>query len=129
MNLINPWPHQQTNGKMERPHRRIKDWIWIHGHVDDYIEYGDTCRLHWMLDSGNYGAPMMTVHIKATMDDAREQYSKRVEAYTNVRRAGGGAIPMHCRAAVGRPEGPTGRNAAVRAVRHSIIIYDEYDSV
>ena len=53
--LINSRPyHPQTNGKLERFHRSIREEIWHCDGLDDYVEYYNTDRLHFSLDIDNY---------------------------------------------------------------------------
>ena len=70
--LINSRPyHPQTNGKLERFHRTIKDEIWYYNDLDDYIEY-NTDRLHFSPYIDNYKIPMVTFRNKRATDEIRQ---------------------------------------------------------
>ncbi len=82
--LINSRPyHPQTNGKLERFHRTIKDEIWHYKDLDDYVEYYNTDRLHFSLDIDNYETPLMAFRNKRAADETRQQNSKWMEADIN----------------------------------------------
>ena len=79
--LINSQPyHPQTNGKLERSHRRLEDEIWHYGNLDDYIEYYNTDRLHFLLDIDNYETPLMAFCNKKISDEIRNDNPKWMEA-------------------------------------------------
>ena len=63
--LINSRPyHPQTNGKLERFHRSIKDEIFHYESLSSYVEYYNERRLHFSLDIDNYENPTQGVFSK-----------------------------------------------------------------
>ena len=73
--LISSRPyHPQTNGKLERSHRSVKDEAWCYNCPEDYVGYYNTCRLHWVLDIDNY---------KTATDKIKRQDPKWMETDIN----------------------------------------------
>ncbi len=77
--LINSRPYRpQTDGKLERFHRGIKEEIWHCGGLDGYVEYY-TDRLHFSLDIDNYKTPLMAFRNKKATDEIGRQNPRWVE--------------------------------------------------
>ena len=78
--LINSRPyHPQTNGKLERFHKSIKDEIFHYESLSAYVKYYNERRLHFSLDIRNRQTPLMAFSDRKATDAIRKNNPKWVE--------------------------------------------------